>query len=465
VNIPIHLAGDKDLHCIGVDPVPRSGMKEKTLSLMDEYRNFARSLKVMLDTCTRCGACANACHSYLGTDDFFNIPGARAALFRKIYERYFTWAGKTLGKFAGAAEFDTETGGSWVDYFYQCNICRRCAYYCPFGIDTGEVTIAARHILTHLGIAPRFLVNIARNELTTGNNMGMLKPAILDSCAFLEEELREETGLDIKIPVDKPYSEILYVPSSSDLFTNVDTMMGAAKIFHHLGTDWTLSSTLLEAANYGLLFDLDVMKKHNRRLRIAADAVGADLVIQGECGHGWRVARMYSEGANGPVTFKLTHILEYAAANLSKFNLVKLPLRATLHDPCNYGRAAGLLDQPRQIMRACVGEFVEMTPNREMNFCCGGGSGLLMDEIKELRMKLGKMKADQIKALQPLDYVALPCASCKAQVPLLLKHYGMEETGTGGVIELLGRAMVMQGSSAESVEGKHIRKITGERTW
>jgi Fe-S oxidoreductase len=88
-----------------------------------------------------------------------------------------------------------------------------------------------------------------------------------------------------------------------------------------------------------------------------------------------------------------------------------------------------------------------------------------MDEIKELRMKLGKMKADQIKALQPLDYVALPCASCKAQVPLLLKHYGMEETGTGGVIELLGRAMVLHGSGTERAEGKDIPKISGAETW
>lgn len=66
----------------------------------------------------------------------------------------------------------------------------------------------------------------------------------------------------------------------------------------------------------------------------------------------------------------------------------------------------------------------------------------MMDEMLEIRMKLGKMKADQIRSLMPLDYVALPCASCKAQVPLLLKHYGMEEVATGGVIELIGKALV-----------------------
>ena len=52
------------------------------------------------------------------------------------------------------------------------------------------------------------------------------------------------------------------------------------------------------------------------------------------------------------------------------------------------------------------------------------------------------MKSDQIKSIMPLDYVALTCARCKAQVPLLLKHYGKEEMATGGVIELIGKALV-----------------------
>ena len=59
----------------------------------------------------------------------------------------------------------------------------------------------------------------------------------------------------------------------------------------------------------------------------------------------------------------------------------------------------------------------------------------------EFRMKLGKMKAEQIRRLLPLDYVAVACASCKAQMPLVLGHYGMEEVRCGGVIDLLGKAL------------------------
>lgn len=441
MKIPLHLATAEEMWEIGITPTPEHNRVNHALRLLEEYRGFARQLSVMLESCTGCGACAQACHSYRGTDDHFNIPAARAGLMRRAYKRHFTPLGKLLGVVTGAGRLDEQTLESWVDYFYQCTVCRRCAAFCPLGIDTGEIVLAGRNILSKLGIAPSFMVTIARNELGAGNNSGIPGPAVLDSCSFLEEELLEETGLEIPIPVDKPDSDLLYLPSSSELVTNVETLMGAAKLFHALGVNWTLSTTMLEAANYGFLFNLQVMKEFNRRMRDAAAQVGAGTVVVGECGHGWRVARMCSEGANGPLPFNLVNVLEFMAGRLASLTLRKLPLRATLHDSCNHARGAGLVEAPRRIMAACVEEFVEMTPNRGKNFCCGGGSGLLMEEMLEIRMKLGKMKAEQIKRLLPLDYVAVACASCKAQLPLVLRHYGMEDVKSGGVIDLLGKAL------------------------
>ena len=443
MKIPLHLAKDNEVLSIGLKPLSPAEQQSKVLEGMEEYRQQFRSLMVMLETCTKCGACAKQCHSYLGTEDFNNVPAARADLFRKIYKRYFTFTGKMMAKFSGAEDIDHETLGKWVTYFYQCNECRRCSVFCPFGIDTAEITIAARHILTKAGIVPRFMTGIAVNMVKTGNNMGIPKPAILDCCEFMEDEMRDETGLDIKIPVDKPNSDVLYVPSSADFFTNVDTMIGVAKMFHVLGVNWTIPSTVLEAANFGLLFDLDQMKEQNMRLRKAAAEVGAKLVVQGECGHGWRAAKMYTEGANGATDFGIVHVLEYAAEHLPKFKLQKLPYRVTLHDPCNYARAGDIIEQPRELIKACVTEFVEMTPNREENFCCGGGSGILMDEMMEIRMQLGKKKAEQVKELGELDYFATPCSICKAQLPHVLKHYGMGDLKTGGVMDLVGKALVL----------------------
>jgi Fe-S oxidoreductase len=378
----------------------------------------------------------------LGTEDYNNFPAARAELLRRVYKRYFTWAGRIFGTFIGAEGFDEDTLGKWLTYFYQCNECRRCARFCPFGVDTAEITIMARHILSELGILPRFMQGIALNMKNTGNNMGIPKPATMDSAQFMEDEMREETGLDIKIPIDKPNSDILYIPSSADFFTNVDTMLGVAKMFHVLGANWTIPSAILEAANFGLLFNYQVMCSHNLRLQQAARDLGARLVVQGECGHGWRAAKMYTEGCNGIFPFGLVHILEYCAAHLNRLRFKRLPLRVTLHDPCNYTRAGGVIEQPRKIIRACVEEFVEMTPNREDTFCCGGGSGILMDEMMDIRLKLGRKKVEQIQAVGDIDYLAIPCSICKAQIPAVLKHYGIEKFEMGGVMDLVGKALV-----------------------
>jgi len=442
VNPPLHIAKQTDVEALGFSFTPQAQQPARALEKMAEMRSKMRSLMVMLEACTKCGNCAKQCHSFLGTEDYYNFPAARAELFRRIYKRYFTWQGRLFGRFAGAEDFTEETLGKWLAYYYQCNECRRCARFCPFGIDTAEITIIARHILSELGIMPKFMQGVAANMSRTGNNMGIPKAAIIDSAEFMEDEMREETGLDIKVPVDKPGSDVLYIPSSADFFTNVDTMIGAAKMFHVLGTNWTIPSSVLEAANFGLLFNFNVMQEHNRRLKDAAGKLGASLVIQGECGHGWRAAKMYTNALNGPVPFRLLHIHEYCDEHLAKLPLKKLSLRVTLHDPCNYARAGGIIEQPRRILRACVTELVEMTPNREDTFCCGGGSGILMDEMYDIRMKLGRKKAEQVRAVGDIDYLVIPCSICKAQLPPVLKHYGLDNKfEMGGLMDIVGKAL------------------------
>lgn len=441
MNPPLHLAKEKDVRAIGLEPLAEAQRGPALVARLATLRDSMRSLSAMLESCTRCGNCMRECHSYLGTGDYYNFPAARAELMRKVYKRHFTLAGRVLGRLAGAEDVDAEAIQRWVTYFYQCNECRRCALFCPMGIDTSEITIAARDILTSIGVVPRFMQGVAVNLHKTGNNMGIPRPALIDSAEFLESELKEETGQEIRIPIDEPGSDILYIPSSADFFSNVDTMLGAAKLFHALGVRWTIPSTVLEAANFGLLFHWPAMREHNRRMKEAAAAVGARLVLQGECGHGWRAARLETEAASGPIGFRLLHVLDYAAQNLGRLNLVRLPMRVALHDPCNYARGGGLIEQPRAILRASVEDLVELEPSREKTFCCGGGSGILMDEMLDVRMKLGRMKAEQVRAAGRLDFLAVPCSICKAQLPYVMKHYGMADLPLGGVLDLLGKAI------------------------
>jgi Fe-S oxidoreductase len=436
MKLPFFAADSDSFSRAGRSPVTD---RSQLPGLLAQYRRFTRSLNLVLECCTRCGSCSRACHSYLGTEDPGNSPVARIDLFTRARSPR-RWLNLLFRRFGTAAE-DEDLLLQWLDRFYQCNLCRRCALACPLGLDPSEVVIAGRNLLFEMGLAPRFLMEIAGNLHSCGNNMGITHRALEDICAFLEEELQEETGHSIPIPIDRPEADLIYIPSSTEFFSNVDTLLGSAKLFFFLGIKWTLSSRVLEAANYGLFLHRDLLEEHHARLGQAARELNIRVIVQGECGHGWRAATMFRPETADPRPFDLLHILEVWDAHLEKLPLSRRRWRATLNDSCNYARSCGLVEPPRRLLRACVDNLVELTPNRESNFCCGGGGGLLMEEMQDLRMRLGKQKAEQIRAVLPLDYLCSPCASCKIQLPLLLRNYGLGDIRVGGITELLGQCL------------------------
>ena len=74
------------------------------------------------------------------------------------------------------------------------------------------------------------------------------------------------------------------------------------------------------------------------------------------------------------------------------------PDKVTLHDPCNLVRNGGLLKELRFAVKSACADFVEMNPCGNDNFCCGGGGGqLAMSEYNERRLKVGAVKAEQIR--------------------------------------------------------------------
>jgi Fe-S oxidoreductase len=353
---------------------------------------------------------------------------------------------------AGAEALSEATLEQWYTYFYQCSECRRCAAFCPFGIDTAELTAAAREIMASIGIATKYVTEVVKKAHEIGNNMGIREAAWRDSCQFLEEEMKEQTGFDIKIPVNVHGAEVLLVPPSADLFANTDTMIAYAKLFHAAGISWTTSTYASEAGNFGLFLNYEHLKKVNRRLVDAAGQLGVKRLVIGECGHAWRVAQAFMDTLNGPLDFLLPprpeHICEFAARMIRR-GAVRVDkaandgLKVTYHDPCNLARAGGLLEAPREVVRATVNDFREMAEDTigRRTFCCGAGGGMLTDELLDVRMKGARPRVEAFQA-SGANYLAAPCAICKAQLPAAFQHYGVAAQ-VGGVMDLLGKAIVL----------------------
>ncbi len=441
----------KDTRAIDLPAERLSDWQARGVAKLGELLERNKALRVFLDICVRCGACADKCQFYLGTGDPHNMPVARAELLRAVYRRYYTPLGRLMPQAANAADFDEEMLALWYTYFYQCSECRRCSVFCPYGIDTAEITIAAREIMAEIGVSTKYVTEVVAKVYEHGNNLGIPPAAWKDNCEFLEEDVLEQTGVPIKFPVDVEGAEVLLVPPSADNFANTETMIGYAKLFHVLGISWTTSTYCNEGGNFGLFLNFANMKKVNNRILTAARMLKVKRIIWGECGHAWR-AGIFTPSLSGPmdefdppypyhISQFTVDMLRRGALNGKIDKSANDQYLVTYHDPCNAARAGQLIEEPREIIRACCNRFVEMPADtiREKTFCCGAGNGLLTDEIMPIRMAGGKPRAMAVKHTGA-NFLATVCAICKAQLPESMHYWGVP-VEVGGVAQLLGNAL------------------------
>ena len=390
---------------------------------------------------------------------------------RKVYRRYLTVGGKVFGKLVDAEDLTKETLDEWFTYFHQCSECRRCSVFCPYGIDTAEITMAAREILDSIGYGQKYVTEIIHKVYEIGNNLGMPGPAIQSTLDFMVEDIEETTGAKVEFPMDVKGADILFVTPSADFFASphIESLAGYAKVFKQAGVSWTLSSHASEAGNFGMFIgSFDNMRRVASRVSEAINEIKPKRLIHGECGHAWRIAYSFWNTLIGPFDSldpnypAPQHICEYTL-DLIKKGALKLDKSAnddvvvTMHDSCNVARGARMGDKPggqyeipREIIKATCNKFVDMPAEtiREKSFCCGGGGGLLTDELMDIRIKgaMPRMQAYKtVKDSHGVNFLALICAICKAQFSKVLPYYGYEMEEVGGIHQLVSKAIVMGG--------------------
>ncbi len=443
------------------------GWQTQAIAKLGEILEHNRALRVYLDACVHCGACTDKCHYFLGTGDPRNMPVARQELLRSVYRRHFTLPGKLFGSLVGAEDLTREKLDQWYSYYYQCSECRRCSVFCPYGIDTAEFTMAAREVMNSIGMGQKYVNEIIGKVHRVGNNLGLPGPALIDTLEGLEEDVKEDTGVEVRFPIDEKGAEILLVTPSADFFAepHVESLIGYAKVFHAAGISWTLSSHASEAGNFGLFTGNEAqMQKIAGRVRQAVLDLGVKRIVVGECGHAWRVAYNFWNTLIGPFDFLDSrypvpqHICEFTH-DLIERGALQFDQEAndhriiTFHDSCNVARASGMgahpngqFELPRAIIGAVAKHFVEMPPDtiRERTFCCGGGGGLLTDELLELRVKGASPRMTALKEVvdgHQVNFMATICAICKAQFSKVLPMYGFDMSMVGGVHQLVSTAI------------------------
>lgn len=405
--------------------------------IQEEFKKRIHSeFAAYLNTCAHCGLCADSCHYYLTSEEPENIPAYKLSLVINLFKNSYDFFGKRFPKITGAENLDKKNIEKWIDVLFgRCTLCGRCTINCTMGINIPYLIRAARGALAAAELVPPGLQSTVDTAVDKGNNMGISKEDWLETIEWLEEELKEETGdQNAVLPVDKKGARLLYTINPREAMFFPLSISAVGKIFYAAKESWTFSSEDFDVTNYGLYSgdDRAAGLMSERLIRSLYDLECSQLILA-ECGHGFNSNRWEApEWLDLKYDFKVKSILEviyqYIKEGRIKLNPDLNPDLVTLHDPCNLVRLGGIIEPQRFILKNSVKNFIEMVPNRDKNFCCGGGGGqLAMTRFADRRIKAGKLKAQQIKETGA-KIVATPCHNCIDQLMELNKHYKLGVT-------------------------------------
>ncbi|MCF8303805.1 MAG: (Fe-S)-binding protein [Bacteroidales bacterium] len=377
-----------------------------------------------LNACVHCGLCAESCLYYRAYKEAKYIPARKVDMVASVYRRYHTFLGKRFPWLTNARKLNEECIDELIDMLYgSCTMCGRCNAHCSIGVDIEYVVRAGRMMLAYMGYVPGSLQSTVDAALNTGNNMAIPTDEFVDTLEWLEEDLQMEVEDDeANIPLDKKNCNILYTLNPREPKFFPLSISAMAKVFYAAGESYTISSQMYDVTNYGYFSSHEEeatvigQKLHDEML-----SLNAGTCVLAECGHGsrafrWETPNYLEKQFPFKVLTSVELIAQYIRLGKIKTDPSLITERVTLHDPCNLARSGGVINEQRYILENTVSDFVEMMPNGADNFCCGGGGGqMAMGEYNDRRIRIGSIKAEQIKNTGA-SIVVTPCHNCVDQL-------------------------------------------------
>lgn len=412
------------------EAVKSGSERHETVNLDGAMRSFAESFGAInalrVESCIHCGMCADACHFYLATEDPKYTPILKVEPLKQAYRReagpmapIFRWL--RLKKPVTADQLD-----EWQELLYDsCNLCGRCSLICPMGIDVAALIEEGRRAMSDAGLAPDELKERSEHQRRTG------RPEPGDDYVDRVKAIGSEAG--VEIPMDREQADVMVCVPRTDIEHYPDAVVSLARVFHHVGEDFTFRASGLVAENYGYYAgSRDDQRAISKRLIDEAVACGAHTLIVPECGHAYTALRWQAAELNGePLPFKVRHITEYLAEQLDAGRLrVNKAGQGSVafHDPCQLVRKGGVTDAPRHLMDALGLDLKEMENKKGFSFCCGGGGGVYdLERARALRYRAQAMKLREVDETGAETFVT-SCSDCRLSFADAQQHFNWDKS-------------------------------------
>ncbi|HDQ40821.1 MAG TPA: (Fe-S)-binding protein [Desulfonatronum sp.] len=392
-----------------------------TINRVLQQENSAR-LKAFVGTCVSCGLCSDACHFFLSHDrDPKYSPAGKVK--QTLWEMIRT-KGNVSQEFIVRAATIAYT---------ECNVCKRCVQYCPFGIDTAYLMTVVRRICHLLGVTPLYLQDTSHSHASTFNQMWVKDDEWIDTLQWQEDEYRDEIP-NLRIPLEKEGADFFYSVIGPEPKFRTQLIGQAAVLMNECGVDWTMPATPgWDNSDMSMYSgDLEIMGRIKRAHFETARRLRVKRVVMGECGHAYR--SVYDVGNRWlgwrEMPIPVIHALQFYWEMLKEGRLkvaTQMEEPCTFHDPCNVVRGMGLHEMARDVVRAFCSNFIEMEPNREQNYCCSAGGGVINCGPPHTKTRVlgNRVKAEQITATGAKVLIA-PCHNCHGGLEDIINHYKLD---------------------------------------
>jgi Fe-S oxidoreductase/FAD/FMN-containing dehydrogenase len=354
--------------------------------------------------CAQCGACVAECDQFYGRGWESQTPRGKWFFLRDVME--------------GRAEFNQKM----VDSFLACTTCEVCNVKCPLELPIEPAWLDMRGRLIHDEdrlTFPPFEVMAA--SLRKERNIWASYSK--DRADWMKEEVRARV---------KDKAEIGYFAGCTASFVEQDIAQATTCLLTRAGVEFTYMGDgeaccgipMLVA---GLWDAFEEIMRHNIE---GMRELGVKTVVTScpACWLSWSVYYpRWAEKLGIDYPFQAKHysqvLAESAAAGKLKLDR-PLDMKVTWHDSCHMGRAGGIYEPPRELIRAIPGiEFVEMEHNREEAHCCGSVLSLVADPVAAQR--IGEVRLREAQATGAQALVAC-CPCCEVQFRVTARKSGTD---------------------------------------
>jgi heterodisulfide reductase subunit D len=346
--------------------------------------------------CRRCGICRNAVYEDRGFDGvcpvWKNSAGFETSFMRGRIQVALALLDGTLEKTAENAEA-----------LFTCTLCGNCTEICAAEFDPMECLEKVRAVLNDIP-------NEVRDEIAR-------KIIEYDNPYEEDKDLKRDWIKEVGFEVPST-GEVLYYTGCTAGLRLPNIAVSTAKIMKAAGVDFAVledepccGSVMLRT---GKVEDaqsnaekLGEVMKNSEAKRIVVTCAGCLKTLRDD----------YPKlGIELPEVLHVTQMLqEIIQKKKLKLKTPDRPMKITYHDPCHLSRAAGVYDDPREVIKSIPGvELVEMETKREAAMCCGAGGGLRSYDADLAK----KMAADRVKSALEIDaeMIVTACPFCETNL-------------------------------------------------